>query len=1132
MPVIFAKSDTGTGLISSDIDHNATANYVADEHVAHSSVSITASGILSGGGTIVATRQIGLTNSDIDHDQTTNFATNEHFTEASIDHGNISGLSDNDHTQYVTGVSGSTPLRAGGQTLGFDETVIDHDNLTNYVIGQHRIINDSGISSTELWSANQIESRVVTATGSLTTDHGALTGLSDDDHTQYFLADSSRAFSGDLLPNASGTIDIGSLALPFRSIYLTGSSLYMDGNKILFTDGDNIVLASPDGSIVISGSVNLSDAVVYHADLTGLGNDDHTQYHTNARGDARYYTETELDAGQLDNRYYTETEIDTISGALSTEIDSDISTHESGSSHDGRYYTETEVDTWRNSVTQTEMGYLNGISSDIQTQIDAKLAIATFTVSSGDLQTNIDGKSDTGHGHSSVTITSGTIDGTVIGGTSAAAGTFTTLSVPTITEVDSIALEDNDETSHPLTISYDAAAETAYTLKLRVSDGNRILTMTGDATIADWFDQGVKVADSPQFANMYNKSEITTISGDLSSEIDSDISTHAAGSSHDGRYYTETEVDTWRNSVTQTEMGYLNGASSDIQTQIDTKLSTAQFTTSSGDIVSQIVTDHGALTGLSDDDHSQYILVDGTRELTGAWNYGSQTISGTGDIKANTLYGDGNNITNIDADNVIMARIAGSTYSTSQHMQDIFHSSGWSSGGTITSGTATSVSVAAGTGFIRPTDSAVATVSYFDWTSSGTLSVPTDTTRYIGVEYNFGSPQAVVRSSYNWDFTTDFPLGTVINEAGFLHVTNATHAIGDHASNMIQRTYETMPIKRDDRTGGLILGENGTRNITVTAGGLWERLERFSINAVVTSGTDTFDRYYQDGSDGWTKEAGQTTWNNTQYDDGDGGLATLSPNRYSAQYFYIELDGDLVSLYGQAQYTKLASAQDDTPPSTVPDRLDAHGKLIGRIIFQESAGTASLVESVFDTSFSTTLVTDHGNLAGLTDDDHTQYHNNARGDARYYTETELDAGQLDNRYHTESEITTISGDLVTQIDAKDNYSSWSFAVDGVTKDAITTGDVLDFVGGDNITVTRSADDQITISGSAGGTTTFTALTDTPVNFTNSANKVVAVNSEETALEFVAPGVTNLDGGSPASVYGGTTSIDGGTPSSF
>ncbi len=38
---------------------------------------------------------------------------------------------------------------------------------------------------------------------------------------------------------------------------------------------------------------------------------------------------------------------------------------------------------------------------------------------------------------------------------------------------------------------------------------------------------------------------------------------------------------------------------------------------------------------------------------------------------------------------------------------------------------------------------------------------------------------------------------------------------------------------------------------------------------------------------------------------------------------------------------------------------------------------------------------DHGSLAGLADDDHTQYHNNTRGDARYsplgHTHTSLSA---------------------------------------------------------------------------------------------------------------------------------------------
>lgn len=37
-------------------------------------------------------------------------------------------------------------------------------------------------------------------------------------------------------------------------------------------------------------------------------------------------------------------------------------------------------------------------------------------------------------------------------------------------------------------------------------------------------------------------------------------------------------------------------------------------------------TDHGALTGLSDDDHTQYLLAAGTRALTGAWDAGSFQI--------------------------------------------------------------------------------------------------------------------------------------------------------------------------------------------------------------------------------------------------------------------------------------------------------------------------------------------------------------------------------------------------------------------------------------------------------------------------------------------------------------------------
>lgn len=52
-------------------------------------------------------------------------------------------------------------------------------------------------------------------------------------------------------------------------------------------------------------------------------------------------------------------------------------------------------------------------------------------------------------------------------------------------------------------------------------------------------------------------------------------------------------------------------------------------------------------------------------------------------------------------------------------------------------------------------------------------------------------------------------------------------------------------------------------------------------------------------------------------------------------------------------------------------------------------------------------VTDHGALTGLADDDHTQYHNDTRGDARYYTKALLDGGQLNTLYYTIAQVNSL-----------------------------------------------------------------------------------------------------------------------------
>lgn len=55
---------------------------------------------------------------------------------------------------------------------------------------------------------------------------------------------------------------------------------------------------------------------------------------------------------------------------------------------------------------------------------------------------------------------------------------------------------------------------------------------------------------------------------------------------------------------------------------------------------SVIISDHGALSGLTDDDHTQYILADGTRTLTANWDVGSFNVTAQG-LAADSLTTDG-----------------------------------------------------------------------------------------------------------------------------------------------------------------------------------------------------------------------------------------------------------------------------------------------------------------------------------------------------------------------------------------------------------------------------------------------------------------------------------------------------------
>ena len=452
----------------------------------------------------------------------------------------------------------------------------------------------------------------------------------------------------------------------------------------------------------------------------------------------------------------------------------------------------------------------------------------------------------------------------------------------------------------------------------------------------------------------------------------------------------------------------------------------------------------------------------------------------TGSSSLNVANGAGSITLSVLMAGLDLARVAGSTYSTIQHLQNLFHSAGWVSGGVVSDNGDNTVAVTAGTGVIRASVGATQEILFFDWALNNSLSVPANTTRYVGVEYNAGSPQLVVRTSDNFNSDTDFILASLINESSVIHIQKEEHAVGDHSNNMIQRLFDTAPFARDNRGGGLILGESGdnNRNLTMTAGTIWEKLNEFSIGNIDTSvgGGDTFDRYLTDGSGGHTKQSAQTTWDNTQFDS-SGTLTTMITNRYAVQWYYIELDGAFVSMYGTAQYTSEASAETESPPVDIPDRISLHSKLIGRIIFRKSDTVPESVESVFTQTFTAAGITDHGNLAGLADDDHTQY--------LLANGTRALAGAWDMGSQALTNVNIDSGVItgITDLAVVDGGTGASNAGDARTNLGVGTGDSPQFTGielghASDTTITRVSAGIIAVEG-----TTVMLVGDAPTSHT-------------------------------------------------
>ncbi|MHC4301375.1 MAG: hypothetical protein ACYS7Y_29255, partial [Planctomycetota bacterium] len=100
------------------------------------------------------------------------------------DHGSLGGLADDDHTQYA--------LVDGTRAFTGNVAITANLALTDYINGYGGTLSDGWVLKWVTANAR------FEAAPSSTTDHGGLTGLGDDDHSQYSLVTGNRAFTGNV----------------------------------------------------------------------------------------------------------------------------------------------------------------------------------------------------------------------------------------------------------------------------------------------------------------------------------------------------------------------------------------------------------------------------------------------------------------------------------------------------------------------------------------------------------------------------------------------------------------------------------------------------------------------------------------------------------------------------------------------------------------------------------------------------------------------------------------------------------------------------------------------------------------------------------------------------------------------
>lgn len=288
-------------------------------------------------------------------------------------------------------------------------------------------------------------------------------------------------------------------------------------------------------------------------------------------------------------------------------------------------------------------------------------------------------------------------------------------------------------------------------------------------------------------------------------------------------------------------------------------------------------------------------------------------------------------------------------------------------GGTITEISGFTINTQTGYGYLEsPTTPGI--VKRIDW-SDTQLVLPSGATSYIFINEN-----GILSYAGGGINSEDvILLGRVVTDSNGIEFIDNSPLSAEHTSNKISNFARTAlgPIYA---TGSIVTEDVIPFELDVTSGQYFFA----EVEFLPTGGTSIqFIQYYRNGLSGWTTSA-STLVSNTQYDN-NGTLTGLTTSAFTKHTLYVIGDGideKYFLVFGQDEYMTLVETEDaqlPTPPTYFTDAVTP----IASIYVQEGTTGITQIQDIRPIigfrAAGVNASSVHGNLLGLSADDHPQY---------------------------------------------------------------------------------------------------------------------------------------------------------------